>query len=143
MRFATRISSLLLVLGVTGAVACGGSTLPRGTSQDTGGAISSGGAPIGGTSGVPSNTEGGSTATSNGGASSAGAAACDPLAPPAITMDTILGVARDAQGTLYVSDQTPDFVTRVFVSNSGVLDRKYVAGSEAVALTLTTLCPFT
>ena len=120
---------MFLVLAVVGLSGCGNSALPMGTSQGSGGTTGSGGSSVSSTGGGYSNLAGGATAIGNAGASSTGAAVCDPLAPPPITLGTILGVGQDAQGTLYVADQTPDYVTRVFVVTGGVLVRKYVTGS--------------
>ncbi|HZL18407.1 MAG TPA: hypothetical protein VFG23_11750 [Polyangia bacterium] len=50
--------------------------------------------------------------------------ACDPLAPKAITLGTIIGVGQDAAGTLYV-----DSANGVFVSAGGQLIRQQVTGS--------------
>jgi hypothetical protein len=101
-----------LVLGVTGSSGCGGSALPNDASLGSGGTISTGGSSDSVTDGGYSNLAGGMTSIGNAGAGNAGAPACDPLAPPPITLGTILGVGQDAQGTIYVADQTPDFVTR-------------------------------
>jgi hypothetical protein len=51
------------------------------------------------------------------------------LASLAITLGNVLGVGQDAQGTVYVADQAPDYITRVFVVKNGVLVRQYVTGS--------------
>ena len=136
MQAAIHQGFLMLVLGVVGMSGCGNTALPMGTAQGSGGITSSGGAPVSGTgggfdnlAGGSANLTGGASSVGNAGASSAGATACDPLAPPAITLEKILGVGQDAQGTLYVADQTSDYITRVFVVNDGVLVRKYVTGS--------------
>ena len=57
-----------------------------------------------------------------------GAGACDPLAPLElpVTLGSVLGIGKDAQGTLYLADQTDGtpFVAggfRVFVSSGGSL----------------------
>ena len=50
--------------------------------------------------------------------------ACDPLAPKPITLGAIVGIGKDAQGTLYV-----DAANGVFVSNDGTLVRQHVLGS--------------
>jgi len=50
--------------------------------------------------------------------------ACDPLAPKPITLGAIVGIGKDAQGTLYV-----DSANGVFVSNDGKLVRQHVLGS--------------
>lgn len=68
--------------------------------------------------------------SSSGGAS---LTACDPLAAVQhpIALGTILGVGRDAAGTLYVVDQSGSD-QRVFVSSQGALTRQRVAGSGMV-----------
>jgi hypothetical protein len=50
--------------------------------------------------------------------------ACDPLAPKAIALGTIVGVGRDAAGTLYV-----DSANGIFVSVNGQLIRQHVLGT--------------
>jgi hypothetical protein len=50
--------------------------------------------------------------------------ACDPLAPPPITLGAIVGVGKDAGGMLYV-----DAANGVFVSKSGELVRQHVIGT--------------
>lgn len=55
---------------------------------------------------------------------------CDPLAPEALTLGTVLGAGADPQNTLYVADQVPDGgQQRVFVSDGGALVRQHVNGS--------------
>jgi hypothetical protein len=57
-------------------------------------------------------------------------AACDPLAPPATTLATVLGVGKDSSGILYVADDDMAAGTlRVFVSNGHTLERQHVLGS--------------
>jgi hypothetical protein len=70
--------------------------------------------------------------SSSGGSSTSGP--CDPLTPQAITLGTLLGVGKDAQGTLYVADiapgtGSPDGQDRVFVSSGSVLVRQHVTGT--------------
>lgn len=50
--------------------------------------------------------------------------ACDPLAPKPITLGNIVGVGKDAAGTLYV-----DSANGVFVSGGGKLIRQHVTGT--------------
>ena len=67
------------------------------------------------------------THTSGGGKSSS---PCDPLAPPSTTLSGILGVGKDAQGTLYVADEPSGASEpRVFVSSGNDLVRQQVTGS--------------
>jgi hypothetical protein len=55
---------------------------------------------------------------------------CDPLAPPPTTLSGILGVGKDAQGTVYVADSpTGAPEPRVFVSSGGKLVRQQVIGT--------------
>ena len=60
-----------------------------------------------------------------------GTQACDPLAPHTlpIALDTVLGVGKHADGTLYVLEQHAGSELRAFVSASGTLQRKRVGGS--------------
>jgi hypothetical protein len=52
------------------------------------------------------------------------------LAPPPTTLSVVLGVGKDAQGTLYVADLPTGFYEpRVFVSGGGRLLRQHVLGS--------------
>jgi len=56
---------------------------------------------------------------------------CDPLAarPEPIVLGEILGIGRDAEGTLYVADETASASDgRVFISEGDVLVRRPVAG---------------
>lgn len=53
-----------------------------------------------------------------------GQSPCDPLAAPPITLGAVVGVGRDAAGTLYV-----DAANGVFVSSEGALLRQHVIGS--------------
>jgi hypothetical protein len=59
--------------------------------------------------------------------------ACDPLATHSTTLATILGVGKDASGTLYVADQggiaSDAVVVRVLVSSHGSLVRQDVIGA--------------
>jgi hypothetical protein len=61
---------------------------------------------------------------------------CDPLATHPTTLATLLGVAKDDGGTLYVADQGgiagDASVVRVFVSKGGSLIRQYVTGSGSI-----------
>jgi len=50
--------------------------------------------------------------------------ACDPLAAKAITLGNVVGVGKDADGTLYV-----DSANGVFVSGGGKLIRQHVIGT--------------
>jgi hypothetical protein len=50
--------------------------------------------------------------------------ACDPLAPKPITLGGVVGVGKDAAGTLYV-----DAANGVFVSGGGKLIRQHVTGT--------------
>jgi hypothetical protein len=67
---------------------------------------------------------GGTGAGSAGSTGTAPEAACDPLAPKPITLGDIVGVGKDAPGTLYV-----DATSGVFVSGSGKLLRQHVIGT--------------
>jgi hypothetical protein len=74
---------------------------------------------------------GGCSSKSGGTGGSAGAApydtneqACDPLTPPAITLGAVVGVGKDAAGTLYV-----DAESGVFLPDSGQLVRQNVIGT--------------
>jgi hypothetical protein len=49
---------------------------------------------------------------------------CDPLEAPSITLGAIVGVGKDADGTLYV-----DAENGIFVSKSGELVRQHVTGT--------------
>lgn len=49
---------------------------------------------------------------------------CDPLEPKAITLGKVVGVGKDAPGTLYV-----DAANGIFVSDAGKLLRQHVIGS--------------
>lgn len=62
--------------------------------------------------------------TSGGRGGSGGQSACDPLAPRPITLGAIVGVGKDATGTLYV-----DAANGIFVSTNGELVRQRVIGS--------------
>jgi len=120
--------SFLFVLVVVGAGSCGNSALPVGAGNS--GGTSSGGVSSAASSGGDfSNLAGGTSSLGDVGTSSTSSAPCDPLAPPAITLGQVLGVGQDAQGTVYVADQAPDYITRVFVVKNGVLVRQYVTGS--------------
>jgi hypothetical protein len=47
-----------------------------------------------------------------------------------VTLGTVLGVGKDAQGTVYLADEVPEkFIDRVFVSSGKTLFRKRVSGS--------------
>jgi hypothetical protein len=50
--------------------------------------------------------------------------ACDPLAPKPTTLGTVVGVGKDAPGTLYV-----DSANGIFVSGGGNLNRQHVTGT--------------
>jgi hypothetical protein len=65
------------------------------------------------------------------GGDGASAGPCDPLTPPPTTLQNVLGVGQDGQGTLYVADQPPSPAqTRVLVgTGSGPLVRQQVIGS--------------
>jgi hypothetical protein len=55
---------------------------------------------------------------------------CDPLASPPTKLSNILGIGKDAQGTLYVADSPAGLPSpRVFVSGGGNLVRQDVRGS--------------
>jgi hypothetical protein len=59
---------------------------------------------------------------------------CDPLAPHELplTLGTVLGVGRDAQGTVYLADEVAaTYTDRVFVSSGQTLWRKRVLGTGA------------
>lgn len=60
---------------------------------------------------------------------------CDPLAdePQPITLGQVLGVGRDANAVLYVIDQTPQGLDRLFISDEMTLKRQPVAGTGAGA----------
>ena len=109
--------------GGTGITSTGGTGI-----TSTGGIVGSGGG-LGGNGGVV-----GSDGAVVGNSSEAGAAvqpACDPLAPAPkpITLGTVLGAGKSANGTIYVADQV-DSTQRVFVSDaSGTLVRQRVTGS--------------
>ncbi|MBS2026597.1 MAG: hypothetical protein JST54_01730 [Deltaproteobacteria bacterium] len=83
-----------------------------------------------GCTGSSSSTDAGSAGSTGGSGSSGGSsgssatASCDPLAPKPITLGTIIGVGRDAQGTLYV-----DANAGLFISSNGTLYRQVVLGS--------------
>jgi hypothetical protein len=65
-----------------------------------------------------------STTGGSGGAdASAPLTACDPLAPPATTLGTVLGAGKDDAGTIYLADP------RVFLTQGGKLVRQHVVGS--------------
>jgi hypothetical protein len=53
---------------------------------------------------------------------------CDPLAPNAITLGTIVGVGEDVADTLYV-----DSANGIFVSGAGRLNRQHVTGTGQLA----------
>ena len=112
---------------VAGAGGCSNSALPGGSLGNSGGNTSSGGSSSDSSGGDSSNHAGGTTSLGNAGASST--APCEPLASPAITLGKVLGVGKDAQGTVYVADQTPELITRVFVVKDGALVRQQVTGS--------------
>ncbi len=65
----------------------------------------------------------------------AGPSPCDPLAPHElpVTLGTILGVGKDAQGTIYLADETVSAtagtIDRVFVSSGNTLYRKVIGGA--------------
>ncbi len=67
---------------------------------------------------------GGSGWTDVGQGGTGGESACDPLAPKTIALGAIVGVGKDAAGTLYV-----DAANGIFVSANGELVRQYVTGS--------------
>jgi hypothetical protein len=67
---------------------------------------------------------GASALTTNGGAGQSSETPCDPLAAAPITPGTIVGVGKDADGTLYV-----DAANGVFVSAGGQLIRQHVLGT--------------
>ena len=67
-------------------------------------------------------------------AEAAARVACNPLAPPAITLGTVLGVGEGPAPatTIYVVDERPDagpYNLRVFASSGKTLYRKYIDGS--------------
>jgi hypothetical protein len=78
----------------------------------------------GGTGGTGTSGTTGTTGTTGGTGGGVSEAACDPLAPPPITLGAVVGVGKDAAGTLYV-----DAANGVFVSSSGKLLRQHVTGS--------------
>jgi hypothetical protein len=65
--------------------------------------------------------------------SGSGATTCDPLAARATKLGTVLGVGKDASGTIYVADQggvpAEPSIVRVFIVQSGSLVRQEVTGS--------------
>jgi hypothetical protein len=63
-----------------------------------------------------------------------GTHACDPLAarPQAITLGTVLGIGKDAGGTLYVLAKRTDSDYLVFVSAGATLQRQRVSGTGEV-----------
>ncbi len=80
-----------------------------------------GGGGTGGTSGTGSTS---ATSTTSGGGGAAPEVGCDPVAPRPITLGDVVGVGKDAAGTLYV-----DAANGVFVSGGGKLLRQHVIGS--------------
>jgi hypothetical protein len=58
---------------------------------------------------------------------------CDPLATHPTTLATVIGIGKDAAGTLYVADQgeiaSEASIVRVFVTSGGMLLRQHVIGS--------------
>src|SRR5262245_50622043 len=67
---------------------------------------------------------GGGPGTTTTGTGTAPEVPCDPLAPKPITLGTIVGVGKDAAGTLYV-----DSSNGIFVSGGGKLIRQHVTGT--------------
>ena len=73
--------------------------------------------------GATGSTDAGSTGTGGAGGIAA-EGPCDPLEPKAIALDQVVGVGKDAAGTLYV-----DSSSGIFVSGGGKLIRQAVIGS--------------
>jgi hypothetical protein len=73
------------------------------------------------------------TACSSSSTSPPAETACDPLATHPTTLATVIGIGKDAAGTLYVADQggiaTEASIVRVFVTSNGKLIRQHVIGS--------------
>jgi hypothetical protein len=86
---------------------------------------------------------GGTNAASN--TSSGALTPCDPLAPPATTLGTVLGVGEDTQSVLYVADDGLDAGSgqRVFVSSGMTLVQQDVLGSGGGAAAPTASFTFT
>lgn len=70
------------------------------------------------------------SAGGGGGGSEPAQMACDPLVPPPITLGNVIGVGKDASGTLYV-----DAENGVFVSSGDTLNRQHVTGAGALGTT--------
>jgi hypothetical protein len=68
--------------------------------------------------------DGGAAGTGDASAGGDAEAACDPLAARTITLGNVVGVGKDAPGTLYV-----DSANGIFVSGSGALNRQHVIGT--------------
>lgn len=82
----------------------------------------------------------GSTVGSGQARNDAGAAACNPLAPPSVVLGTVLGVGEGPAPatTIYVVDEAPGPAAgtlRVFASSGKTLYRKYVDGAAATGST--------
>ena len=71
-----------------------------------------------------------SSGENNGDAGSAALGPCDPLAPKAITLGTIVGVGKDAHGTPYV-----DSANGIFVSDGTKVVRQHVTGAGSSGTT--------
>jgi hypothetical protein len=85
-----------------------------------------------GSGGSSGGRDGGGLVSQTSDTSGASRVACDPLAlaPKPLTLGTILGVGKSADGTVYVVDQVGDSAQRVFVSDAeGALVRQHVGGS--------------
>lgn len=64
-----------------------------------------------------------SSSTTGGTGGTVSLSTCDPLAPPATTLRTVLGAGQHPDGTTYVADP------RVFLTQGGKLVRQHVVGS--------------
>ena len=80
---------------------------------------------------APSSTaDGGGHAALDGSIATTASTPCDPLASPSVALATVLGVGKDAGGTLYVVDTRGGSTSpRVLVSEGNELKRQHVAGS--------------
>jgi hypothetical protein len=65
----------------------------------------------------------------DGASNSSASVPCDPLAPAATMLGTILGVGKDAANTLYAADTGADGQNRVFISSANTLVRQFILGS--------------
>jgi hypothetical protein len=53
---------------------------------------------------------------------------CDPLSPDATTLFRLLGIGKDTAGTIFVADEQPNSLDRVFVANGKMLRRQHITG---------------